>query len=199
MHAIPCVFNQHNKHPSHHQYDLKIQTAEPAGKCLCGETELVYPYPPTRPRVPRHQAAQPGTSGFSMLWLEGKSIVDMCTVYRRGRRKKPLLCWSWLATCSSTRYIRYMYMLAYTGNNADFAMTSARLGRHASCGILMPPSFCGFPHTVLRRGRVACLHSRSPESILSYPAWVQRECADGEIDTASAQGHWKAVYGSEVQ
>jgi hypothetical protein len=41
---------------------------------LWRDRQLVYPHPPpTRPRVPRHQAGQPGTSGVSMLWLEGKS------------------------------------------------------------------------------------------------------------------------------
>lgn len=61
----------------------------------------------------------------------------------------------------------------HTGD-ADFAMGSED---HASCGIFDASSlsFCGFPHIVLRRGRVACLHSRSPESFLSYPAWYSEK------------------------
>jgi len=53
------------------------------------------------------------------------------------------------------------------------------LGRHASCGILMPPSFCGFPHTVLRRERVPCLAFAFAGVLPCVPCLVQRENADG--------------------
>lgn len=48
------------------------------------ERELVYPHLPTRPKMPRHQAGQSGTSGVSMLWLEGKSIVDFVYTEEEG-------------------------------------------------------------------------------------------------------------------
>ena len=44
----------------------------------------------------------------------------------------------------------------------------------------MPPSFCGFPHTVLRRGRVACLALAFAGVLPFVPCLVQRENADGE-------------------
>jgi hypothetical protein len=120
-----------------------------------------------------------------MLWLEGKSIVDMYTSEKEGLQSAIHAAPGQFdkASCNPLMLFRHT-------PDADFAILG-RVGRHASCGILMPPSFCGFPHIVLRRGRVACLHySRSPESFLSYPAWVQREYADQE--QLALLWHWLA-------
>ena len=127
------VFSQHEIHPSHHQHDLKIQTAEPAGKCLCGEsTRLPVSADTAQSAAPPSKSARNEWNLNAVVGGEIDRGHVYCTPKRKAHEAASVLV---LASCSSTRCMRYMYMPAHTGNNADFAMSAARLGRHASCGI----------------------------------------------------------------
>ena len=75
------------------------------------------------------QAGQPGTSGVSMLWLEGKSIVDLYTPKRKDDEAPPYL--SWPARHASCKYM----LFTDTGNADFFAMGSEDHASCASCGI----------------------------------------------------------------
>lgn len=98
----------HATRSPHRQCKPKIQTANRPENASVGREQLVYPHPPTRPRVPRHEAGQPGTSGVSMLWLEGNSIVDMCTQKRKDYEAPPYL--SWPARHASCKYMLFTHI-----------------------------------------------------------------------------------------
>lgn len=112
-----------------------MQTQDPDGTTgrkmppLWRDRQLVYPHPPpTRPRVPRHQAGQPGTSGVSNAVVGGEIDRGLC-IHREGRPVERHSCRSWPyqvddASCNP------LMLFTHTAD-ADFAMLG-RVGRHAS-------------------------------------------------------------------
>ena len=79
--ALLSVSGQYGIHPLHRQCNPQDPDGRPAGKCLSGEIEREPASADTAQSAapPTEEAGQPGTSGISMLWLEGKSIVDLYT------------------------------------------------------------------------------------------------------------------------
>ena len=148
----------------------KIQTARPTGKCLCGEgtrfTRIRRHGPECRATKPVSQERERSSNAV----VGGEIDRGLC-IHRRGRlmRRPNAIPGQFDSASCSTCFLTHGWCRLCHG-----------LGRHASCGILMPSSFCGFPHTVLRRGRVACLAFAFAGVLPFVPCLVQRENADGE-------------------